>query len=324
MTSTTNKQCQLTLPPPCVRVLQGSCCWGQQGHARVTASTQQLMSTLGVLLLLLLTSQHLAAAAETAPTGGEFWDLLPQLAAALQQLAVAGITPDLLQASDGQDVHQSLRPSSGSAEAQRPWQMAKTGLQDSNSVGVPTADSTAAQLAQEADQTLQGRRLQQQELAASSAASLSDLTEALMSFDTSTSLTGQNAAAAAAVLGSSAPAVGSSSGAATTSGVGGGAAAGNNLAINCFSLPIELCIALRRANLDVARWAYPYVLGYLAVAWAGLLQTLLAATSAVPGQLVLDAQLLLVLCQQATLIVALLGGLMIVATADRLYRMLPM
>lgn len=94
------------------------------------------------------------------------------------------------------------------------------------------------------------------------------------------------------------------------------------LSANCFSLPVELCIAIRRANLHSIAFAYPYVLGYLAVTLASLMQTLLAATQA--GTMVVDANLALTLAQQASLIVALLGGMGIVVQVDRLYRMLPM
>lgn len=94
------------------------------------------------------------------------------------------------------------------------------------------------------------------------------------------------------------------------------------LSANCFSLPVEICIAICRANLNSIAFAYPYVLGYLAVTLASLMQTLLAATQA--GTMVIDANLALTLAQQVSLIVALLGGVGIVVEVDRLYRMLPM
>jgi hypothetical protein len=94
------------------------------------------------------------------------------------------------------------------------------------------------------------------------------------------------------------------------------------LAANCFSLPVEVCIAIRRANLNSIAFAYPYVLGYLVVALSSLMQTLLAATRA--GAVVIDVNLVLTLAQQASLIVALLGGLGIVVEVDHLYHILPM
>lgn len=102
----------------------------------------------------------------------------------------------------------------------------------------------------------------------------------------------------------------------------GGSGGLNSLSNNCFLLPVELCIAIRRANLNVATYAYPYVLGYLAVAMISLWQTLIAATAA--GSLVIDAQLLLTLGQQFSLVVALLGGLGVVVSVDQLDRILPM
>lgn len=97
----------------------------------------------------------------------------------------------------------------------------------------------------------------------------------------------------------------------------------NPLSANCFSLPVETCIEIRRANQASVAFAYPYVLGYLAATLASLMQTLLSATQA--GAMVIDAKLALTLAQQVSTIVALLGGMGTVVNVDRLFRlMLPM
>ena len=168
-----------------------------------------------------------------------------------------------------------------------------------------------------------GRKLMQQDVAAQisvlSPAGLPDL-EILMSEDTS-ALDAFIVQQPTATRTDSSPSTSSNSGAGGSGSSGGGAV---GQAVNCFDLPIELCIALRRGNLVSIKYVYPYVLGYLVVAWDGLLQTLLAALSATPGQLVIDAQLALVLLQQAALLVALFGGLGIVITVDYLFGMVPM
>jgi hypothetical protein len=113
-----------------------------------------------------------------------------------------------------------------------------------------------------------------------------------------------------------------SSAVAGTGGNTGGITGLSPLAANCFYLPVEICLIMRRGNLQVVAYAYPYVLGYLAVAAINIMQTLMTATKT--GALVLDAQLLVILAQQLCLVVALLGGLGLVVSLDRLYRMLPM
>lgn len=109
------------------------------------------------------------------------------------------------------------------------------------------------------------------------------------------------------------------------SGAGGnprGLTGRSGLAANCFYLPVELCLMIRGGNLQSIGFAYPYVLGYMPVVAINILQTLMSASKT--GALVLDAQLLLILAQQFCLVVALLGGLGLVISLDRLYRMLPM
>jgi hypothetical protein len=283
------------------------------------------------------------AAAKAQQTATAFsLDLLPQLDVLLKQLAVAGITSELLQNLEDQhgQLHAAAGPSSvhqgGHATAADDTHQlqAQAWMQDSSTAGIPAGEPPAQQQAgkhtvhdvqsqhSSSPTSHASRKLMQQDFAAEisvlSPTGLPDL-EVLMSEDTS-------ALKAFIVQQPTATAMDSSSSGGSSGAGGSGSSGGRAIgqAVNCFDLPIELCVALRRGNLQTIKYVYPYVLGYLVVAWDGLLQTLLAALSATPGQLVIDAQLVLLLLQQAAVLIALFGGLGIVITVDYLYGMVPM
>jgi hypothetical protein len=131
-------------------------------------------------------------------------------------------------------------------------------------------------------------------------------------------LTQQSTATAAAAVGAAAAAVGGGS---SASGGTFGAAT-NPMALNCFSLPIELCVGIRRGNLESIKYAYPYLFGYYTLVLIQLYQTIMNASST--GTMVVDAQLLLSLLEQMSTLTALNGGLVTLVTADRLMQMMPM
>jgi hypothetical protein len=118
--------------------------------------------------------------------------------------------------------------------------------------------------------------------------------------------------------------VGAAPGGSVSSAAGGtsGTAINPSMTANCFSLPIELCVLLRRGNMDSVHYAYPYLFGYYALVLIQLFQTIMNASST--GTMVVDAQLLLGLLEQLSTLVALNGGLGTLVNADYLMHMMPM
>jgi hypothetical protein len=88
---------------------------------------------------------------------------------------------------------------------------------------------------------------------------------------------------------------------------GGGAGTRQRAAVNCFDLPVDLCVAIRQGNLISLGFLYPYVLGYMEMVYASLVQMLVAAGNT-----------------ELCLLAAVNGGLGIVVALDFMFHILPL